>query len=102
MSKIEKILCEVQRFVPADVSEVIIISQEILEILKAVNQLLKFFDKKLMKKICQRFLKIHPKNHQSSEILILFTIAAIQEVLFYFMVLLIELNRFCLIHKDRR
>ena len=102
ISKIEKILCEVQRFVPADVSEVIIISQEILEILKAVNQLLKLFDKKLMKKICQRFLKIHPKNHQSSEILILFTIAAIQEVLFYFMVLLIELNRFCLIHKDRR
>ena len=101
ISKTEDILCEVERFVPADVSEVVTISQEILVILKAVNQLLKFFDKKLMKKIRRKFLKFHPKNHQSSEILILFTIAAIQEVLFYFMVLLIEVNRFCLIHKDR-
>ena len=100
-SKIEEILCNTERFIPTDVSKVVKISQEILVILKAVNQLLKFFDKNLMKKIRKKFLKIHPKDHQSSEILILSTIAAVQEVLFYFIVLLIELNRFCLIHKDR-
>ena len=101
ISKIEEILCNTERFIPTDVSTVVKISQEILVILKAVNQLLKFFDKNLMKKIRKKFLKIHPKDHQSSEILILSTIAAVQEVLFYFIVLLIELNRFCLIHKDR-
>ena len=101
ISKIEEILSNIEKFIPTDVSKVVKISQEILVILKAVNQLLKFFDKNFIKKIRKRFLKIHPKDHQSSETLILLTIAALQEVLFYFIVLLIELNRFCLIHKDR-
>ena len=89
ISIVKDIVCVTEKFVPENVDEVIGVSQEMINMAKSLNQ---FF---------RALYSVPVSKNQPSQMFISFATAAFQEVLFWFGLFVIELNRLHLIYRRR-
>ena len=121
ISIVKEIVCDTRKFIPKNIGEVIEVSKDILHLGSSLNHLLNCLQ--LLRHLVKLFIKvietvkdilnirkstkhfhnffelfrpIQNKNDQLPENLVLYTLHI--ETAFYFLMFLIELNRFCLIY----
>ena len=94
---VKDIVCVTEMFVPANVNEVIVVSQEMLSMVKSLNKVMKYYNYEFFKAL----YSVYVNKNQPSQMFITFATAAVQEVLFCFALFLIELNRLYLICRQR-
>ena len=97
ISIVKDIVCVTEMFVPANVNEVIVVSQEMLSMVKSLNKVMKYYNYEFFKAL----YSVYVNKNQPSQMFITFATAAVQEVLFCFALFLIELNRLYLIYRQR-
>ena len=89
VSVVKEIVSDTDNFIPGNVSEVIEVSQEMFSMLKSFHNVFNSYH--------FLYTDSQTKNQltQSTKVL---GIPVFREILFYFIILLIEMNRFCLIY----
>ena len=97
ISIVKEIVCDTEKFVPENVGEVIGASQEMLSMAKSVNKAIMYYNYKFFRALCS----VYVNKNQPSQMFFTFATAAVQEVLFWFALFFIELNRLYLICRGR-
>ena len=97
ISIVKEIVCDTEKFVPENVGEVIGVSQEMLSMAKSVNKVIMYYNYKLFRAL----YSVYVNKNQPSQMFFTFATAAVQEVLFWFALFFIELNRLYLICRGR-
>ena len=97
ISIVKEIVCDTEKFVPENVGEVIGVSQEMLSMAKSVNKVIMYYNYKLFRAL----YSVYVNKNQPSQMFFTFATAAVQEVLFWFALFFIELNRLYLIPRRR-
>ena len=92
VSTVKEIVSDTDSFIPGNVIEVIEVSQELLSILKSFHN------------VCNCYHFLYPGSEMKTELARstnILTTQVFREVLFYLIIFLIEVNRFCLIYGSR-
>ena len=87
---VEEMVCDTGKFVPCNVTSVIDISREVINLLRPLNHIL------------NTYFTFHPigsRRTNSLQSQALVSISLFPEIIFFFAIFLIELNRFCLIYR---
>ena len=87
---VEEMVCDTGKFIPCNVTSVIDISREVINLLQPLNHILKTYF---------TFYPIGNRKTNSFPSHVLVTISLFPEIIFFFTIFLIELNRFCLIYR---
>ena len=92
VTTVKEIVPDTDSFIPGNVIEVIEVSQELLSILKSFHN------------VCNCYHFLYPGSEMKTELARstnILTTQVFREVLFYLIIFLIEVNRFCLIYGSR-
>ena len=101
ISKVKEIVLDIEMFIPDNVVEVIEVSRDMINLINALKTLEHYYHEKFTKKLFKKFCLPQERDVQSLQRFTLFTIIAMQEILFYLVLIAIELNRFNLIYRPR-
>ena len=101
ISKVKEIVLDIEMYIPDNVAEVIEVSRDMLSFINALKSFEIYYHEKFIKKLFKKFCPPQKKKAESLQRFAIFTIIAMQEISFYLVLMVIELNRFSLIYRPQ-